>query len=74
MAEPALNVGDKIVITAGPFRGGHAIVKSVDQQHLRVEMQVLGQPATFTIRSDQLRRAERQIPDGDTSHLKAHHL
>ena len=55
---PELKPGDEVKIVAGPFAGGRARVQAVENGRVRVEMKVLGQPAPFTVGSDQVRPAD----------------
>ena len=73
MTDQPLKPGDKVRIISGPFRGGNALVRSIEQQNLQVEMLVLGQPTPFTVRLDQVKRCQHQAPDTDTAHEPAHH-
>ncbi|MCA1596451.1 MAG: KOW motif-containing protein [Chloroflexi bacterium] len=56
---PEINPGDVVKITGGPFAGGRARVQAVDvdKSQVRVEMKVLGQPAPFTVKLDQVKLA-----------------
>ncbi|MDQ2730872.1 MAG: KOW motif-containing protein [Armatimonadota bacterium] len=51
--------GDIVHITAGPFAGGKARVQSVDtgKSQVHVQMLVLGEPASFTVKLDQVKLA-----------------
>ena len=55
MADAQVNLGDTVDIVAGPFSGGHAVVKASANGLLQVEMPVLGQPVPFTVKLDQVR-------------------
>lgn len=54
-----INPGDVVKIVGGPFAGGRARVQAVDtdKSQVRVEMKVLGQPAPFTVKLDQVKLA-----------------
>jgi transcription antitermination factor NusG len=58
MTSRTIQPGDRVRIIAGPFAGGEATVQAVDadKSQVRVEMLVLGQPAPFSVKLNQVDR------------------